>query len=379
MTYHRADFDAIASAARGVSQMQQTDRGIRFSRLPAWTYSQHSHAPVVATMVERLSGAHLAFETSARQVTVTYRSLRDENLANGWVAGPTSIALTSAGFEQTVSHANGDVRIWNGDQIVELRAGEDSVAVFDLPDNYDSRLIEIWLPQNCPIELISIEADAPLSPADAKLPQWVHYGSSISHCEDADGPLGVWPVAAARALDLDIYNLGMGGCANLEQFSARTIRDLPADFISLKLGINVVNGANHTERTFGPAVHGFIDTIREGHPTTPILIISPVCCPAHENNPGPSETDEFGMVQGQPHSRHGWIGELTLVGIRRILSELVATRSVSDPNIFYMDGLQLFDEVEAQTMPDGIHPDAAGYRKIAANFVSRHPREWLAV
>jgi lysophospholipase L1-like esterase len=28
-------------------------------------------------------------------------------------------------------------------------------------------------------------------------------------------------------------------------------------------------------------------------------------------------------------------------------------------------------------MPDGIHPDASGYRTIAANFVDRVPREWL--
>jgi lysophospholipase L1-like esterase len=84
------------------------------------------------------------------------------------------------------------------------------------------------------------------------------------------------------------------------------------------------------------------------------------------------------MVQGQPFSRHGWIGELTLRGIREILSELVAQRSATDPNIHYMDGLQLFNETEALTMPDGIHPDAAGYRKIAANFVERVPREWLA-
>jgi hypothetical protein len=152
---------------------------------------------------------------------------------------------------------------------------------------------------------------------------------------------------------------------------------MPAELISLKLGINVVNNASYTARTFGPAVHGFIDTIRDAHKTTPILVISPVCCPAHEDNPGPSETSADGMVQGQPHSRHSWIGELTLRSIREILSELVAVRAVNDKNLYYMDGMQLFNETEAQTMPDGIHPDAAGYRKIASNFVERAPKSWL--
>jgi hypothetical protein len=210
-----------------------------------------------------------------------------------------------------------------------------------------------------------------------QLPRWVHYGSSISHCEDADGPLGVWSVAASRELGLEIYNLGMGGCANLEQFSARSIRDLPADLISLKLGINVINSANHTLRTFGPAVHGFIDTIRDGHPDVPILVISPVSCPAHEQNPGPSSTGADGKVEGQEFSRHAWIGELTLENIRETLKALVELRAQDDGKIFYLDGLELFGHKDAPTMPDGIHPDAAGYRLIAKNFVAKHPRAWV--
>lgn len=371
--------DLVRASMWGASLVFEGTYGLKLSRLPEWTYQQHSHAPIVSKMVERLSGTHLNLMTSASLLRVRYRSIRDANLADGYLAGPSTIAVTTNGFEQSISHDNGDLRIYNGETVQELRIGEDSVAEFKLPSAGRERLVTVWLPQNCEIELIAVNADAPLrAQTENDRPLWVHYGSSISHCEDADGPLGVWPVAAARELGLEIYNLGMGGCANLEQFSARTIRDLPADLISLKLGINVVNTANHTSRTFGPAVHGFIDTIRDGQPTTPILVISPVCCPAHENNPGPSETTPEGIVRGQEFSRHFWIGELTLCGIREILSELVAIRANSDPHIFYLDGLRLFGHADAPTMPDGIHPDAAGYRVIAKNFVAEHPREWLA-
>ena len=373
------DFELkLGEALRGVARVDKTARGLSFSRLPEWTYLQHSHAPIVAKMAERLSGAHLDIETAATKITVTYRSLRDSNPSTNWIAGPSTIAVTTAGFEQSISHSNGDLRVWNFDVIEQEIEGENSVAEFDLPATESVRKVQIWLPQNCPIELISIEANDEWQPASSGFqPLWVHYGSSISHCEDADGPLGVWPVAAARELGLDVYNLGLGGCANLEQFAARTVRDMPAKLISLKLGINVVNNASYTSRTFGPAVHGFIDTIRESQPNTPILVISPVCCPAHETNPGPSETDANGMVQGQPFSRHSWIGELTLRGIREILSEIVEARAKTDSNIYYMDGLQLFNETEALTMPDGIHPDAEGYRVIARNFVERVPKAWL--
>jgi hypothetical protein len=45
------------------------------------------------------------------------------------------------------------------------------------------------------------------------------------------------------------------------------IRDAPADLITLKVGINLVNADSMRERTFRPAVHAFLDTIREGIPT----------------------------------------------------------------------------------------------------------------
>ncbi len=369
----------VRASIRGVSRVLEGERGLLLSRMPDWTYAQHAHAPVVAKMAERLSGAHLNLLTSATHLEVRYRSHRDANLADGFMAGASTISVTADGFEASVSHTNGDLQVWNGDVVQETRLGEDSVASFDLPETDQARRVQVWLPHNCSIELLDVSANAPLEPdLTEPLPRWVHYGSSISHCEDSESPLGVWPVAAARELGLEIYNLGMGGCANLEQFSARTIRDLPAELISLKLGINVVNGANLTSRTFGPAAHGFIDTIRDKHATTPILVMSPVCCPAHENNPGPSEAGPDGMVMGQEFSRHNWIGELTLRSIREILAELVEVRAKTDPNIYYLDGLQLFSEIDAPSMPDGIHPDAGGYLVIAQNFVDKHPREWVA-
>ena len=70
-----------------------------------------------------------------------------------------------------------------------------------------------------------------------------------------------------RALaGVDLVNLGFGGSALLDPFTARTIRDTPADLISLKIGINLVNTDLMRLRAFDPAVHGFLDTIRDGHP-----------------------------------------------------------------------------------------------------------------
>jgi len=370
----------LQACVRGVSEVFETPRGLAFNRLPKWALNQFSQVENITKVAGQLSGARFEISTSANQVTLRYRSIRDSAPDFNWIAGPSTVAVSCGDFEESVSHSDGDLRIWKGNEVFEVVEGQDSIAEFNLPVSLAPRIVKIWLPQNCLVELIdlNVNADWDVAPGSVQ-PKWIHYGSSISHCEDAASPIGVWPVAVARQLGLDVYNLGLSGCANLEQFAARTIRDLPADLVSLKVGINIVNGANHTATTFAPAVHGFLDTIRDGHPTAKILVISPICCPAHENNPGPSSTNADGMIQGQEFSKdHAWIGELTLSSIRTILSEIVRKRFESDPNIFYLDGLKLFNEIEAQSLPDGIHPDADGYLKIAENFVANYPRDWIA-
>lgn len=372
--------EKLREGVRGIAQIIPTSRGLTFSRLPAWTYETNQASQNIRKMAERLSGARIDIETSANEIVVTYRSLRDSAPESNWISGPSTISVTTEEFEKSISHSDGDLRIWHGQEVAEIIEGQDSVAHFKLPTTSRVRLVQIWLPQNCPVEIIDLEANAEWKPAKpSKNPKWVHYGSSISHCEDASSPLGVWPVAVARKLGLDVFNLGLSGSANLEQFVARVIRDLPADLISLKIGINIVNGANHTATTFAPAVHGFIDTIREGNPAAKILIISPICCPAHENNPGPSSTNADGKIEGQTHSeKHAWIGELTLTLIRKTLEEIVNGRAITDPNIYYMDGLKLLSETQAPSLPDGIHPDASGYLNMADNFLESFPKAWLA-
>ena len=72
--------------------------------------------------------------------------------------------------------------------------------------------------------------------------------------------------------------------------------------ITLELGINVVNGDTMRERAFVAAFHGFLDTIRDGHPKTPILITSPIICPIAEIDQVQRSSEA--MVLGTPRSGH---------------------------------------------------------------------------
>jgi len=151
--------------------------------------------------------------------------------------------------------------------------------------------VELWLPHNESIELIELHTDGTVVPAPPAGRLWVHHGSSISHGSNATSPARTWPAVAARLGDVDLRNLGFGGSAMVDPFMARVIRDAPADIVSLKLGINVVNTDAMRLRAFVPAVHGFLDTIRDGQPSTPVLLVSPLFCAIHENTPGPGAFD----------------------------------------------------------------------------------------
>ena len=236
--------------------------------------------------------------------------------------------------------------------------------------------VEIWLPHNETIEVRALRANAPVEAVTSTRPVWLHHGSSISHGSNATHPLGTWPAVASRLGRVELLNLGFGGSALLDPFTARTIRDTPADAISLKLGINLLNTDLMRLRAFGPAVHGFLDTIRDGHPTTPLLVVSPIFCGIHENTPGPGAFDLDAISRGEMRfistgdPAEVAAGKLTLTVIRRELKRIVEERRTQDPNLHYLDGLELYGETDAEThpLPDALHPDAETQRAIGERF-----------
>jgi hypothetical protein len=140
-------------------------------------------------------------------------------------------------------------------------------------------------------------------------------------------------------------------------------------------GINLVNSDLMRQRAFGPAVHGFLDTIRDGHPDTPLLVVSAIYCPIHEDTPGPGAPDfTNGKVSFRATGDPGEPGELTLTSIRQALAEITATRAKTDPNLSYLDGRDLYGEADfaVHPLPDQLHPDAATHRLIADRFAN-HP------
>lgn len=369
---------SLTELLRGAIELEQTPRGVLPHRLPAPARAQAAD-PQLAMAESQPSGVRLVFRTRATVVELdvvpTKRAYvgappRPDGIYDLVVDGRLVAQATALGGDLvTIDMTTGGV---------EHRTGETTTVRFaDLGDQ--PKDVEIWLPWNETTELVALRADAPVEPAPPSgRPVWVHHGSSISHGSDAASPTATWPALAARLGGSELVNLGYAGSALLDQLTARTIRDTRADLISVKIGINIVNTDAMRLRAFGPAVHGFLDTIRDGHPTTPLLVVSPVLCPIHEETPGPSEMDVSSLASGRLRFRAAGdpaevaAGKLTLSVIRSSLARIVAQRSETDPHLSLLDGRELYGEADhvLLPLPDGLHPDAATHQLMGERFAA---------
>jgi hypothetical protein len=356
----------------GIIDLTLRERGALTERLPAWARAQLLD-PAIGFVSSMPSGGRLEFVTDSTAIELEavytrleYGGVTPHTAAVDLVVDGDLVASTPLTSTDVIRFAD------RASLRFEMVHTEPSVIRFDgLAPGF--KHVEVWLAQNATAMLRELRIDdtavIEASPPSRDRRRWVHYGSSISHCMEAEQPTGTWPAVAARAAGVDLYSLGLAGQCQLDQFAARTIRDVPADLISLKLGINVVNADSMRERAFVPAVHGLLDTIRDGHPDTPIVVISPIICPAAEDHPGPTLPNLAGYFDVVDRPDELAVGALSLRRIRELLEMAVARRrDAGDTNLHSLHGHRLFGADDVVDLPDGLHPNSAGYRRMGERF-----------
>jgi len=236
------------------------------------------------------------------------------------------------------------------------RLPSDQPATVDLPTAPGKPVtVEIWLPQyGCTgVRCLALVGDDTPEPVAPHTRRWTTHGSSITMNRQADGPYTTWPARVATSLGLELTNLGYAGTAVFDHPVARLIGALPADVISLCLGINVHHMLTHDLRSLLPAVMGFVETVRDGQPDTPILVISPIACRPQRDVP-----NDLGLsISGIRDAVHD--------GVERV------QQATGDTNLHLLDGRELLGPDDLDLLVDDVHPGDAGCAQMAERIMPR--------
>jgi lysophospholipase L1-like esterase len=289
------------------------------ARLPADTWAMASiPAGVRLELVGDASGVRLDVETAT-----------DDLGYRGEAAGTTFAALVG---DELLDEAPA-VR---GRSTVELRFNGRSELDPDAP-------VVIHLPEGMkPVVHTVTPVGGTIEPAPPG-PRWLCYGDSIAEGWVASGPPWSWPARAARRHRLDLVNLGYAGAARGEIPSAEQIAGLNADVISLSHGTNCWTRTPHSAAMVRVGLDAFLDIVRQGHPETPIVVVSPVVRPDAE-----ATANRLGA---------------TLADLRSAIEDVVATRAERDARLSLVLGAAL---LSPDQLPDGIHPGDEGHAALAA-------------
>jgi lysophospholipase L1-like esterase len=174
-------------------------------------------------------------------------------------------------------------------------------------------------------------------------PRWLCYGDSIAEGWCASQPATAWAHVVAREHDLDVVNLGYAGAARGEVPSAQEIASLDADLISVAHGTNCWMRTPFSSELFAASLRVFLEIVRQGHPRTPIVAISPLLRRDAENTPN--------------------LLGARLSDLREAFEATVKERQEQgDERLRLVPGRDL---VAAEHLPDGIHPDDTGHAAMA--------------
>ncbi|HVV08117.1 GDSL-type esterase/lipase family protein [Amycolatopsis sp.] len=257
----------------------------------------------------------------ARLADITYRTAHPPQGLRG-EAGGSSFSVWS-GQSQLA-----DVEAVVGEGVARVPLGPGTTTVY-LPEAMSPTVIDMS------------GVDGSVHPAPPA-PRWLAYGDSITEGWGASAPARSWVARTSRELGLDAVNLGYAAAGRGELAVAEMIAATPAEVITVAFGTNcwsrVPLGTALLEATF----RAFLTVLREGHPSVPVVVVSPIVRPDAEHEP----------------NRLG----ATLAGLRRVIEETTRSLRAEDRRLTLLPGGDLLGP---EHLADGVHPDDAGHELLS--------------
>ncbi len=196
------------------------------------------------------------------------------------------------------------------------------------------KVLEIGLDKNAAVELASpFSVGAPV----------VFYGTSITQGGCASRPGMSYQAILGRQLNLNHINLGFSGNGKGEAAVARAVAEIDAAAFVLDFAQNNTD-VDSLAQVYDP----FIGILRERHPDTPIVSITPIYAASEAT--GSQRTEQMRAL------------------IRKTVSRRIAA---GDTHLQLVEGTDLLGPSRVDGLVDGTHPNDLGFQWMAEGLADR--------
>jgi len=209
------------------------------------------------------------------------------------------------------------------------------------------RDIAIYLALYSPVKVLAIglDKDAALEFAApfAVAGPVVFYGTSITQGGCASRPGMSYQAILGRRLNINYVNLGFSGNGKGEAEVARVVAEIDASAFVLDFAQN-----NRDVDSLAQVYDPFIGILRERHPDTPILSVTPI----------------YAANEATGNRRNEQMRAL----IRKVVSRRIAA---GDTHMQLVEGTDLLGPSRVDGLVDGTHPNDLGFQWMAEGLAER--------
>jgi len=312
----------------GVLFVEKSPAAMRFSRFqPELLSLDKSQIGFNAEKAENASGGLIAFRSASSVVSLEFRPLD----------------VMNRGSEFGV--------FADGELLESHRFGRDeTVMSFELnnpgtgPVNW-----EVSLPSFAGVELSGFELDKAhglLDPGPGPRQVYAALGDSITHGTGQGSASHLsWPFLLSRKLDVELYNLAVGG-SGVSIAAAQTLASLGrVDVVTILIGYNDWNGEGDSVETFTSQYRQMLSELRAVQPGATVFCISPLVTRREQSK-----------TTGLP-----------IDGFREAVQELALEWGSIDPDIHFIDGrtISSYENLQPEGSKDVVHLTVEGAAMLA--------------